>query len=196
MSIYQNQNRRKDRLARLEIVGQLYRRHYSNRAIQKEVMTRLNLKTYSHLTVQRDIQYLLAEWRKARIENTELLVQGELTQIDECVRELWDQWDKSKEDYKKQKQIDYGKPAAATIGFGDKKKIRITSSERTTMDIIGLGDVSYISEIRQQLQERRKLLGLYAPEKQQIIGQDGKPITPDTIKIEVIDSREQVKPRE
>jgi hypothetical protein len=195
MSIYQNQNRRKSRLARLEIVGQLYRRHYSNRAIQKEVMARLNLKTYSHLTVQRDIQYLLAEWRKARIENTELLVQGELAQIDECVRELWDQWDKSKEDYKKQQQRDFGKPDSS-IGFGDKKKMHITSSERTTMDVIGLGDVSYISEIRQQLQERRKLLGLYAPEKQQIIGQDGKPIQPDTIKIEVIDSREQVKQKE
>jgi hypothetical protein len=121
MSIYQNQNRRKSRLARLEIVGQLYRRHYSNRAIQREVMARLNLKTYSHLTVQRDIQYLLAEWRKARIENTELLVQGELAQIDECVRELWDQWDKSKEDYKKQQQRDFGKPDSS-IGFGDKKR--------------------------------------------------------------------------
>lgn len=34
----------------------------------------------------------------------------------------------------------------------------------------GLGTVAYMSEIRQQLQERRKLLGLYAPEKKEVSG--------------------------
>ena len=33
-----------------------------------------------------------------------------------------------------------------------------------------LGDPSYIGEIRKQLEERRKLLGLYAPEKKDING--------------------------
>lgn len=33
-----------------------------------------------------------------------------------------------------------------------------------------LGDPSYIAEIRKQLEERRKLLGLYAPEKKNISG--------------------------
>lgn len=33
-----------------------------------------------------------------------------------------------------------------------------------------LGDPSYIAEIRKQLEERRKLLGLYAPEKKDING--------------------------
>ncbi|MCM1077861.1 MAG: hypothetical protein NC344_06825 [Bacteroidales bacterium] len=32
----------------------------------------------------------------------------------------------------------------------------------------GAGNVTYISEIRQQLQERRKLLGLYSPEKSEV----------------------------
>lgn len=36
--------------------------------------------------------------------------------------------------------------------------------------IDSLGDVSYITEIRRQLEERRKLLGLYAPEKKDISG--------------------------
>ena len=33
-----------------------------------------------------------------------------------------------------------------------------------------LGDPSYIAEIGKQLEERRKLLGLYAPEKKDING--------------------------
>lgn len=37
--------------------------------------------------------------------------------------------------------------------------------------MVGLGNPAYISEIRQQLQERRKLLGLYAPEKKDISGE-------------------------
>jgi hypothetical protein len=37
-------------------------------------------------------------------------------------------------------------------------------------EINGLGTSTYITEIRQQLQERRKLLGLYAPEKKDVSG--------------------------
>ena len=37
--------------------------------------------------------------------------------------------------------------------------------------MVGLDNVAYISEIRQQLQERRKLLGLYAPDKKEVSGE-------------------------
>ena len=37
-----------------------------------------------------------------------------------------------------------------------------------SQEIVGLGDVSYIAEIRQQLIERRKLLGLYSADKREI----------------------------
>ena len=45
------------------------------------------------------------------------------------------------------------------------------TAETRESNVQGLGNVAYISEIRQQLQERRKLLGLYAPEKKEVSGE-------------------------
>ena len=135
MSAAQDKKQRQMKLARLEIVAQLFKRGYSRRKIREEVKNRLDLKSYSLGTVQSDVQTLLAEWREDRIENTDDLVQLELERIDDAVRELWEQWEKT---------------------------------ERTETEVICLGDASYIAEIRKQLEERRKLLGLYAPEKKDI----------------------------
>ena len=43
---------------------------------------------------------------------------------------------------------------------------------------MGLGNPAYMSEIRQQLMERRKLLGLYAATKSEVTGKDGTPLIP------------------
>ena len=48
--------------------------------------------------------------------------------------------------------------------------MRTYNVERTEKEVIGLGNTAYIAEIRQQLMERRKLLGLYAPEKREMSG--------------------------
>ncbi len=82
-------------------------------------------------------------------------------------RELWDQWEKSKEDYVKTMKKRKGIPH-----FGDEGgKSKTTQIENRESTVIGFGNVAYISEIRQQLQERRKLLGLYAPEKKEVAGE-------------------------
>ena len=101
MSEAQQRKRRQLKLSRLEIVAQLYKRGYSIRKIQSEVMKRLGLETYSTATVNRDIQTLLKEWRESRLENMDLALQLELERIDETCRELWEQWEKSKTDYTK-----------------------------------------------------------------------------------------------
>ena len=103
MSAAQDKKQRQMKLARLEIVAQLFKRGYSRRKIREEVKNRLDLKSYSLGTVQSDVQTLLAEWREDRIENTDDLVQLELERIDDAVRELWEQWEKSKTDYNKRR---------------------------------------------------------------------------------------------
>ena len=77
MSEAQQRKRRQLKLSRLEIVAQLYKRGYSIRKIQSEVMKRLGLETYSTATVNRDIQTLLKEWRESRLENMDLALQLE-----------------------------------------------------------------------------------------------------------------------
>lgn len=168
MSKPQDKRQNQMKLARLEIVSTLYKRGYSYRKIKEEVMKRLDLQTYSLQTVKRDIQTLLDEWRESRLEDTDELVTLELARIDDTCRELWEQWEKSKTDYNKTQRKQKGSPSRdAETG---QTSIRTYQTERTETEVICLGDPSYIAEIRKQLEERRKLLGLYAPEKKEVSG--------------------------
>ena len=161
MSKSQHTRQNKIKEARLEIVSQLYKRGYSIRAIRAEVMRRLDLATYSTQTVHRDVQALLKEWRESRLENIDDALQLELSRIDDAERELWEQWEKSKEDYIKKQRKRKGKPARDAQEDNGGDGIRTFSVEEQSQDIIRLGDPRYIAEIRQQQSERRKLLGLY-----------------------------------
>lgn len=168
MSKAQDKKKNQVKLARLEIVSNLYKRGYSYRKIREEVMKRLDLSTYSLQTVKNDIQTLLDEWRESRLEDTDELVTLELARIDDTCRELWEQWEKSKENFTRQTRKQKGSPTRdAETG---QTSIRTYQTERTETDVQGLGDPSYIAEIRKQLEERRKLLGLYAPEKKELSG--------------------------
>ena len=167
MSKMQTQRRNQAKLARLEIVSQMFLRQYTVRQIRAEVMKRLNLSTYSTATVQNDIKTVLEELQQQRLDNSEYALQLELERIDETCRELWAQWEKSKEDYVRTMKKRKGVPQ-----FGDEGgKSKTTQIETRESTVIGFGNVSYISEIRAQLQERRKLLGLYAPEKKEVSGE-------------------------
>lgn len=167
MSKMQTQRRNQAKLARLKIVSQMFLRQYTVRQIRAEVMKRLNLSTYSTATVQNDIKTVLEELQQQRLDNAEYALQLELERIDETCRELWAQWEKSKEDYVRTMKKRKGVPQ-----FGDEGgKSKTTQIETRESTVVGLGNVAYISEIRQQLQERRKLLGLYAPEKKEVSGE-------------------------
>lgn len=170
MSKAQNQKRNQIKQARLEIVGQLYKRGYSIRKIAAEVMRRLDLKSCSTKTIHE----LLNEWRESRLENIDDAIQLELSRIDDTIRELWDQWEKSKQDRTVTKNRRKGAPVRENNGNGNNggnrasERIRTLYQEEMSQEVVGLGDVSYIAEIRQQLIERRKLLGLYSADKREI----------------------------
>lgn len=180
MSKAQHQKQNQIKQARLEIVAQLYKRGWTQRKIQAEVMRRLDLPTYSLNTVHRDIRCLLDEWRESRLDDMDDALQLELSRIDDTVRELWEQWEKSKEDYTRTQMKRRGMPASRnqngqTVQHqgGQNQgndRIRTLVVEEKTQNVVGLGNPSYIAEIRQQLAERRKLLGLYAPEKKDVQG--------------------------
>lgn len=155
--------------ARFEMVASLYKRGFSLRKIRAEVMRRLDLATYSLSTVNSDIKSLLAEWRENRLNDMDDALQLELERIDDTVKELWEQWEKSKDDYTATQRKRKGAPARHGGNHGN-NDIRTFSVEETTRNVVGLGNPAYIAEIRQQLSERRKLLGLYAPEKRELQG--------------------------
>ena len=61
---------------------------------------------------------------------------------------------------------------------GQQTEIQTVKRENLTENVVGLGNPAYIAEIRQQLAERRKLLGLYAATKTEVTGKDGTPLVP------------------
>lgn len=110
MSKAQEKKRNQIKQARLEIAAGMYKRGYSLRKIQSEVMKRLELPSYSLATVHKDIQTLLDEWRENRIEDMDAALTLELERIDETCRELWEQWEKSKQDFTRQTRKQKGSP--------------------------------------------------------------------------------------
>lgn len=174
--------RRHIKEGRKVIVADLYKRGWSISKIASEVRARMET-TCSTRTVWNDIQELLEEWRATRINDVDQRLQLELERIDDAVCELWDQWDKSKEDWVREFNKRIGVPVPAGGGSDDSDGEREASivtvkRENRTQNVVGLGNPAYIAEIRQQLMERRKLLGLYAATKTEVTGKDGSPLIP------------------
>ncbi len=168
----QQKKRNQEKLARLDIVADLYKKGHSFRQIRDEVMRRLGLASYSLKTVHSDVQSLLKEWRESRIDDIDLAIQLELERIDEACRELWEQWEKSKQDYSRVEKKQKGAPAQdkekAKVSEG--ATIQTTEVQKSETNVVQIGNPAFLAEIRQQLSERRKLLGLYAPEKKDLSG--------------------------
>lgn len=186
MSITSKRNHIKQ--GRLVIVADLYKRGWTIRKITQEVRARMN-STVSERTIWNDVQYLLQEWRSVRISDIDSVLQLELERIDDCVCELWQQWEKSKEDWVKENNKRIGVPVASENT--ELAEIQTIKRENQTENIVGLGNPAYIAEIRQQLIERRKLLGLYV-DKKEITGKNGKPLHFEPIQIEIIDNTNQI----
>lgn len=163
MSLPQDRRRRQLKTARLDIIAELYKRGYSLRKITEEVKRRLNIPKLAVSTTYNDVQTLLKEWRESRIENIDQALQLELERIDDTTAELWEQWDKSKEEAQKTTTTRSGR-IKGKGGSG----IETDAVSESRTNVGGLGNPAYIAEIRQQLIERRKLLGLYAPEARQV----------------------------
>lgn len=160
---------RQAQIVRLDIIAGLYKRGYSYREIRNEVMARLDLKSYSLETVHKDIGRLLKEWRDTRIENFDHTVQLELERIDEIIKEAWAAWDKSKTDYERKKAKQQGIPGGGSEN-GENGGVVTVKMEQQREEVICYGDPRYLEVVHKNLIERRKLLGLYSPEKREISG--------------------------
>lgn len=150
---------------RMDIIAPMYRHGYTYREMQAEVKARLDLKTYALSTLKQDVDRLVAEWREQRMDDVDKNITMELARIDEIIREAWLAWEKSKEDYDATTQKQKGIPNPETM-----EGIVTVQLEKTTKGVQCCGDVRYLELINKQLQERRKLLGLYPAEKRELSG--------------------------
>ena len=142
---------------RMQIVAPLWRQSWTLNEIREEVMKRLGLKTYSLKCVYTDVQRLLKEWQEERLENTEDKITAELARIDLVIKEAWQMWEKSKQDYNSKRQVQEGKPRqdeSGQISVDTIKAMMWDAEER------GCGDPRYLDIILKAMQQRCKLLGL------------------------------------
>lgn len=150
--------------ARLEIVAKLYKRGYSYADIQREVREQLGMdRGYSTRTVHKDVHTLLNEWRDMRVEDMDNAIQVELARLSEVEKEAWQEWDKSKQDHEKKRA-----KQQRMSGEGSDDAVRM---EQQREEVIGFGDPRYLDIVHKCGIERRKILGLYSPEKKDINGE-------------------------
>lgn len=162
--------RNKLKQERLDIVAKFYKRAYSYADIAKEVTAILKLeRPISKQTIANDCQSLLKQWKEERLQSIDENIQKELVVIDDIIKQLWIAWDKSVLD----QELKSTKKKGELSKGGELSRITTKEIEEAVKSEINYGDVRYISEIRANLIERRKLLGLYSPEKKELTGKDG-----------------------
>lgn len=158
-------NRKRLKELRMNIIAPLYKHGYTCREIRLEVMKGLGLQTYSLSTVQADINSLTGEWHEQRQKDFDKNMATELARIDELIKECWEAWEKSKEDYDARSQKQKGVPNSTKMNDVTVERMELILKQERCC-----GDVRYIEMINKLLIERRKLLGLYAAEKREVTG--------------------------
>jgi len=168
-----NRKAKQIREARMVIVAEMMKKGASVREIAREIEMRENSgKSVSTKTVHEYQKKLLQEWKESRIQDVELAIEQKLAEIRYAKQELWEQWEKSKTDQKERSTKKKG-----VVGkSGD--AISTALVENTTKEVINYGDVRYLAEIRMLRDQEIKLLGLNPPEKKEITGKNGAPLSP------------------
>lgn len=143
----------KKREVRLPVVARMMSRGGTHADMQLEVERATGQRVHKN-TIINDIKELKRRWLAEEVDNVAFYVKQELKRIDEIIYELWRRWEQSCEDNQKVKLIEQLQPSESGEFIASKV-------ERITEEIPGIGNVAIMGEIRQNLMERRKLLGLY-----------------------------------
>lgn len=150
--------------SRLNILAKLYKHGYTYREMQKEVMTRLDLKAYSLYCVKQDVDRLLKEFREERHMDEEANIGDALARLNEMLREAWSSWEQSKENYNLTNTTQKGVPNQDG-GQGGGGIVTLAVEQRSK-EVHQQGDPRFLEIIYKLNCERNKILGVYAPDKQ------------------------------
>lgn len=172
------EKKKKIKEARLVIVAELYSKGKCFREIRSEVIRRLNLETYSLKTVHDDIASLLKEWREQRLDNTDQAVTLFLERNRQHYQESREEWERSRQDRFRTDIKKKGVPMSGDpkTGSGGDKIMTILREDKRIQEL-GEGDPRYMELMIKCEEQRAKLLGLYAPEKKELTGANGVPLT-------------------
>lgn len=137
--------------------SELFLKGYTYREIAKRLSEKL-IEWHAEYTIGwtqvfQDIQAMLIEWKRSRLENIDQYVTAELQKLDRLEVEAWEAWEKSKQEKetKSMRKTDNG-----------------TSKELRKEDMYG--NPKYLDLLLNIQQRRAKLLGYDAPVKIDLTG--------------------------
>lgn len=153
--------------SRLNILAKLYKHGYTYREMRDEVMRRLDLEHYSLCSVKQDVDRLLKEFREERHMDEEANIGDALARLNEMLREAWNSWEESKQNYNLTSTTQRGRPNGGQEGGQDAGGGIVTLAvEQRSREVHQQGDPRFLEIIYKLNCERNKILGVYAPEKQ------------------------------
>lgn len=113
-----------------------------------------------------DMQHLLIEWKRERMENIDDYVTQELRKLDKMEVELWEAWERSKTGKTREKNRQNAKPRKV-LEDGDNPEYY--GYEETTTET-SAGNPRFLDLLLNVQQRRAKMLGFDAPIKVEIPG--------------------------
>ena len=149
----------------------LFLRGYTYREIADALNADLKRRgidyTIAHTMVYYDMQKLLIEWKRERMDNIDDYVTQELRKLDKMEVELWEAWEKSKT----------GKERVKNRTSANPRKV-LTEEEKTTdwygydetTNETSAGNPRFLDLLLNVQQRRAKMLGFDAPVKIEIPG--------------------------
>lgn len=154
----------------LAFCSTLFLRGYTYR----EISERLNEEnarrgvgyTITKQMVYWDMQHLLIEWKRERLENIDDYVTQELRKLDKMEVELWEAWERSKTGKLREKNRQNAKPRKV-LEDGDNPEYY--GYEETTTET-SAGNPRFLDSLLNVQQRRAKMLGFDAPIKVDIPG--------------------------
>lgn len=189
--------RDRERITEMLLMG------YTQKEIQKDIND-TGGHNLSIQTISNDVKAIRTSWQKRALENYEELMNQEIDRINAMEKEVWRAWRASCRDSERETV----EKIAREIDDTDGEEFELVVKKVTTMvdKSGGVGDPRFLDKIITLQEERRKLLGLYAPtrlgidinKKSEIVVKgyavkDVSPdVWPDVIDGEVIDPKQIV----
>jgi hypothetical protein len=134
---------------------------------QQEIAEKFNI----HQTqVCKDLKSVRDRVRQRTMDKVEGDRNEKLEELREMKRELWSQWERSKEAREVQSQ------KKTSLPTGERREASLRTEGQC-------GNPAFIAEIRRVGQEECKIAGLYAPKKMDLGNKDGKPLEIQFIEI-------------
>lgn len=148
-------------------ISELMLQHYTDREIAQILAEETGIELQRR-QINYDRNVIRKDWQKSQIENYEYLVVQELERIDALEKSIWVALrESSGEAVKKEILSKRRKLEEAVMGEDDDGYELVVQQVRENFEDLAVNP-AYFGQIHECQKERRRLLGLYAPQMQQI----------------------------